>query len=55
MYSREIVGYDISTIPNLFQTYRMLDMVFSKFTNLKKLVFIVIMDGNINIIHIKTN
>ncbi len=55
IYSREIVGYDISTIPNLFQTYRMLDMVFSKFTNLKKLVFIVIMDGNINIIHIKTN
>ncbi len=39
MYSREIVGYDISTIPNLFQAYRMLNMAFSKFTNLKKLVF----------------
>ena len=39
MHSREIVGYDISTVPNLRQTYRMLDMAFSKFTNLKDLIF----------------
>ena len=31
MHSRKIVGYDISTTPSLFQTYRMLDMAFSKF------------------------
>ena len=31
MHSRKIVGYDISTTPSLFQTYRMLDMPFSKF------------------------
>ena len=31
MHSRKIVGYDISTTPSLFQTYRMLDLAFSKF------------------------
>lgn len=31
MHSRKNVGYDISTTPSLFQTYRMLDMPFSKF------------------------
>lgn len=48
MHSRKIVGYDISTTPSLFQTYRMLDMAFSKFS-------IVIKDGSTNISHIKIN
>ena len=39
MYSREIVGYDISTNPNLCQTYRMLNMAFSKYDNLENLIF----------------
>lgn len=39
MYSREIVGYDISDNPNLLQVYRMLDMAFASFENLKGLIF----------------
>ena len=39
MHSREIVSYDISTNPNLSQTYRMLDMAFSKYDNLENLIF----------------
>ena len=39
IHSREIVGYDISENPNLFQIYRMLDMAFSKYDNLEGLIF----------------
>lgn len=39
IYNREIVGFDISDTPNLFQIYRMLDMAFEKFDNLEGLIF----------------
>ena len=39
MHNREIVAYDISTNPNLFSVYRMLEMAFSKFDNLEGLIF----------------
>ena len=39
IYNREIVGFDISDTPNLFQIYRMLDMAFEKFNNLEGLIF----------------
>ena len=39
IYNREIVGFDISDTPNLFQIYRMLDMAFEKFDNLEVLIF----------------
>lgn len=39
IHNREIVGFDISNTPNLFQIYRMLDMAFKKFNNLEGLIF----------------
>lgn len=39
MHNREIVAYDISTNPNLFSVYKMLEMAFSKFDNLEGLIF----------------
>ena len=39
MHNREIVGYDISTNPNLSSINRMLDMAFCKYKNLKGLIF----------------
>ena len=39
IYNREIVGFDISDTPNLFQIYRMLDMAFEKFESLEGLIF----------------
>ncbi len=39
IHNREIVGFDISDTPNLFQICRMLDMAFEKFDNLEGLIF----------------
>lgn len=39
MHNREIVGYDISTNPNLLSINRMLDMAFDKYPLLNGLIF----------------
>lgn len=39
MYTNEVIAYDVSLSPNLYQISRMLDIAFSKFDSLEGLIF----------------